>query len=109
MLLTAFICDRVHLRGPFIIGNGLLAILGLSMTAFLKGAAGRYVGVFFGIAAVSANVTTILSYQHNNIVGQTKRAIASALLIGAGAVGGIIATNIFREQDYPTYRYGDQS
>lgn len=40
---------------------------------------------------------------HNNIVGQMKRSIASALLIGGGAIGGIAASNIFRQQDAPRY------
>ncbi|KAK5311130.1 hypothetical protein LTR93_011822 [Exophiala xenobiotica] len=91
-------------RGPLIIRNGLLATLGVCLTAFLTGPAGRYVGVFIGIAACNANVTAILSYQHNNIVGQTKRAAGSALLITGGAIGAIIATNIFRQQDHPNYR-----
>lgn len=104
MLFTACLCDKFHVRGPFIIFNCFIAVIGLCLTAFLESAAGRYVGVFLGIAAVSSNVPAILSYQHNNIVGQAKRAIGSAFLIGSGAVGGIIATNIFREQDYPQYR-----
>jgi hypothetical protein len=41
---------------------------------------------------------------HNNIVGQSKRALASALLIGGGACGGIVASNIFRQADAPGYR-----
>jgi hypothetical protein len=41
---------------------------------------------------------------HNNIVGQSKRSIASALIIGGGAIGGIIASNIFRQADAPEYR-----
>lgn len=106
MLTCAYLCDRFHVRGPCIIFNGVLAAIGIALTAFLEKPGVRYFGVFLGIAAVSANVTTILSYQHNNITGHTKRAVASAMLIGAGAVGGIIATNIFRQQDYPTYRPG---
>jgi len=42
----------------------------------------------------------------NNIVGQTKRAFTSALVIGAGGVGGIVASTVFRAADAPTYRPG---
>lgn len=104
MLLNAYLCDRFKMRGPFIIFNGLLAIVGLAMTAFLETAAARYAGIFIGVSSVNANVPAILSYQHNNIVGQTKRAVGSAFLVGAGSMGGLIATNIFRQQDYPGYR-----
>jgi hypothetical protein len=42
----------------------------------------------------------------NNIVGQTKRAFTSALVIGASGIGGIIASTVFREADAPGYRPG---
>jgi hypothetical protein len=42
----------------------------------------------------------------NNIVGQTKRAFTSALVIGAGGIGGIVASTVFREADAPGYRPG---
>jgi hypothetical protein len=39
-------------------------------------------------------------------VGNTKRALATAMLIGGGGCGGIIASNVFRQQDAPGYRPG---
>lgn len=53
-----------------------------------------------------ANIPTILSYQHNNIVGDMKRALATAILVGGGGCGGIIAANSFRQQDAPNYTPG---
>lgn len=44
-----------------------------------------------------------MAYQANNIVGQTKRAMSSALLVGLGGVGGIAGSLVFRAQDAPTY------
>lgn len=38
--------------------------------------------------------------------GQWKRALSSATLVGAGGVGGIVGTTVFRRQDNPTYRPG---
>jgi len=73
------------------------------MMAFLSLPPNRYAGVFLGVAGASSNVPSILSYMHNNIVGQMKRSVASALLIGGGACGGIAAANIFRQQDAPQY------
>lgn len=49
----------------------------------------------------TANVPTTAKYQANNIVGLSKRAVGSALLVGGGGVGGIIASLIFRQKDYP--------
>lgn len=73
------------------------------MMAFLTLARDRYVGVFLGVTGANSNVPSLLSYMHNNIVGQMKRSVASALLIGGGACGGIAAANIFRQQDAPQY------
>ena len=41
------------------------------------------------------------SYQANNIVSQSKRAVGSAVFVGWGGIGGIIASLIYRQQDYP--------
>ncbi|QDS68817.1 hypothetical protein FKW77_006268 [Venturia effusa] len=103
MFTTAYIADRTHKRGLVIIFNCLWALIGVAMMAFLARPRDRYAGVFLGIAGINSNIPTLLSYMHNNIVGQSKRALASALLIGGGACGGITASNIFRQQDAPDY------
>ena len=74
--------------------------------AWLKAPTPRYIGAFFGICTVQANIPGIFSYQHNNIVGQTKRALATAILVGGGGCGGIVASNVFRQQDAPQYTPG---
>lgn len=101
--LAAWVADRYRKRGIIIVFNCLTAIIGVSMMAFLDKPRNRYAGVFLGVAGANSNVPSILSYMHNNIVGQMKRSIASALLIGGGACGGIAAANIFRQQDAPQY------
>ncbi|KIW94129.1 uncharacterized protein Z519_05445 [Cladophialophora bantiana CBS 173.52] len=66
----------------------------------------RYVGVFLGLAPYNASIPAIFSYQHNNIVGQSKRAIGAAVMIVGGGIGGIIASNAFQQKDAPQYRPG---
>jgi hypothetical protein len=39
----------------------------------------------------------------NNIVGHSKRSFASAIVVGSGGIGGIIATTVFRQADAPKY------
>ncbi|KAF5348638.1 hypothetical protein D9758_006747 [Tetrapyrgos nigripes] len=39
----------------------------------------------------------------NNVVSHSKRAVTTAVIISFGGIGGIIATTIFREQDYPSF------
>ncbi|KAK5087990.1 hypothetical protein LTS08_004948 [Lithohypha guttulata] len=104
MFATAWVADRYRKRGLILIFNCVAAILGVAMMGFIRSSPGaRYTGVFLAVCGANANVPTILSYMHNNIVGQMKRSIASALLIGGGAMGGIAASNIFRQQDAPQY------
>ena len=44
-----------------------------------------------------------MTYQANNIRGQWKRAFCSATLVGAGGIGGIVGSTVFRNVDKPTY------
>ena len=87
----------------------------------------RYIGAFLGVAVTQSNIPAIFSYQHNNIgehcrenpsillmceytdrssVGQMKRALSTAILVGCGGCGGIVSANVFRQQDAPQYLPG---
>jgi len=98
--------DKKRIRGPLIIVNGCICMIGLGLLGFLKGNGVRYFGVFLATTACNANVPCILTFQANNIRGQWKRALCSATLVGAGGIGGIIGSTVFREQDKPGYRPG---
>ncbi|EME48560.1 hypothetical protein DOTSEDRAFT_19083 [Dothistroma septosporum NZE10] len=106
MFGCAYIGDKYHTRGPIIIVNACLGLIGLPLLGFAKGAAARYFGVFLATTSCNANVPAILSYQANNLRGQWKRALASATLVGAGGIGGIIGSTVFRAQDKPGYAPG---
>lgn len=66
----------------------------------------RYFGVFLATTAANANIPCVLTWQANNIRGQWKRALCSATLVGAGGLGGIVGSTVFRAQDSPNYRPG---
>jgi MFS family permease len=102
----AYVGDKFLIRAPIIMAQALLTIIGLSMTAFSTTVSVRYAGVFLGLAGGNSNVASILGYMQNNIAGQTKRAFTSALVIGSGGIGGIIASTVFRSVDAPGYRPG---
>ncbi|KAJ5504965.1 phthalate transporter [Penicillium fimorum] len=103
MYIQAVYSDKWRLRGPIVIGNALVAIVGLALLGFLKDPAPRYFGIFLATAAATANCPAMVSWQSNNIRGQWKRAFTSATSIGGGSIGGIIATTVFRAQDAPNY------
>ena len=73
------------------------------ITAYHSNDGVRYFGLFLGQAGCQGNIPSILAYQSNNIRMQSKRAVGSALQIGFGAIGGIIASTVFREEDAPQY------
>ncbi|PFH61086.1 hypothetical protein XA68_18294 [Ophiocordyceps unilateralis] len=107
MFISSWLSDRHKLRGPAIVFNMLLCLMGLPMMGWLGTAAGRYAGVFLLTAGANANVPVTLALQANNVRGQWKRAFCSATLVGFGGLGGIAGSLVFRDQDRMTgYRPG---
>lgn len=106
MMAFAWAGDKYHVRSPWILANGILALIGLPLMGFSSSIPVRYFGVFLATAAANANVPCVLTWQANNIRGQWKRALCSATLVGAGGIGGIIGGTVFRTQDAPHYQPG---
>ena len=53
----------------------------------------RYFGTFLTIAGTQSNVPAVLAYSQNNIRMSSKRAVTSAVVIGFGGIGGIVASS----------------
>ncbi|EXL71855.1 hypothetical protein FOPG_12485 [Fusarium oxysporum f. sp. conglutinans race 2 54008] len=105
-LTESWLSDKYKLRGPFIMLNSVLEIIGLSLLGFHHDNVVRYIGAYFVVGGANACLPLTLTYQSNNIVGQWRRAFCSALIVGMGGIGGIIASLVFRGQDKPGYRPG---
>lgn len=97
-MFISWLADKVKMRGPFVIFQGCIGIIGLCMTGFLDAPAPRYVGTFLGVSGANGLVVTTLAWQQNNIVGDAKRAVATAILISVSGVGGIYSSLVFRQQ-----------
>ncbi|KAF7362253.1 High-affinity nicotinic acid transporter [Mycena venus] len=126
----AWLSDKYRHRAGFIGIQGLISITGLCLTAFSTQNRVRYFGIFLLNAGSSGCIPSILAYSANNVVGSSKRrvhlatgqpslyaarmtylyfsrrSIASALTVAFGGVGGIIASTVYREQDFPRYLPG---
>lgn len=102
----AWLSDKYRLRAPVIAAQCVMCIVGLVITAYHKDNAVRYFGLFLGTAGCQGNIPAVLAYQSNNIRYQSKRSVSTALQIGFGAIGGIIASTTFREVDAPKYLPG---
>ncbi|KAJ5370289.1 MFS general substrate transporter [Penicillium cataractarum] len=106
MYATSWIGDRYHIRGPILIFNAMLTIIGLPLMGFTKGNGTRLLGAFLTTMGANSNVPAAMAYQANNIRGQWKRAICSAIFVGLGASGGMTGSLVYRSQDAPTYHPG---
>ncbi|KAI1376872.1 MFS general substrate transporter [Hypoxylon crocopeplum] len=99
--------DKFHLRGPVLIGNMVIALIGLPILGWHPNSYVRYFGSFFVTAGSTCNIPASLAFQANNIRGQWKRAFASALWVVFASIGGIAGSLVFRSQDAATgYRPG---
>ncbi|KIW88801.1 uncharacterized protein Z519_10285 [Cladophialophora bantiana CBS 173.52] len=101
--IVAWLADKLQSRGLFVIFQACLAITGLCVMAFVKSPTPRYIGTFLGMAGVNGMIPTVIAWQQNNIVGDAKRAVATAVLVMTSAVGGIYSSLVFRQQDAPDY------
>ncbi|KAM0563178.1 hypothetical protein ACHAPJ_000894 [Fusarium lateritium] len=102
-MTVSWLADKVKLRGPFVILQGLIGVVGLCMTGFLDSPTPRYIGTFLGVAGANGLVVTTLAWQANNIVGDARRAVSTGILISMSGVGGIYSSMVFRQQDAPNY------
>jgi predicted MFS family arabinose efflux permease len=105
-MFIAWLADKTQMRGPYVVFQGLIGIIGLCMTGFLNSPTPRYIGTFLGVAGVNGLVTTVLAWQANNIRGDAKRSVATAILISVSGVGGVYSSLVFRQQDAPDYLPG---
>ncbi|KAI0377155.1 major facilitator superfamily MFS-1 [Hypomontagnella monticulosa] len=107
MYFVGWAGDRYKMRGPIIILNMVIALIGLPILGWHPNNGVRYFGAFFVTAGATGNIPASLAYQANNIRGQWKRAFASASWVGFASIGGIAGSLVFRSQDAATgYRPG---
>ncbi|KAF2009766.1 MFS general substrate transporter [Aaosphaeria arxii CBS 175.79] len=106
VIFCSWAADKTRLRGPWIILQAVIGIIGLMIVAYAKNNGARYFGIFVGLAGANSNIPTALAWQANNIRGQSLRMVASGLQVAFGAIGGIYASTVFMEKEAPTYISG---
>ena len=106
IMICAFLADHFKVRGPVLLFNAAMYIIGVALTGFSSHVHARYAGVFLGVLGIIANIPTQWAYAHNNMVGQNKKGLTMSLMVMGGAFGGIISGNVFQSKDAPGYRPG---
>ena len=107
-LSAAYISDRVRHRYAFamfgIVINSIGFIVLLAQRYVPVG--GRYLAVYLITAGGYITQPITLVWLSNNMGGHYKRSINSAMQIGFGNCGGLIASNIFISNQQPAYLVG---
>jgi MFS family permease len=96
MYAMGWLGDRYRIRGPIIVINMVVGLIGLPILGWHTDPKVRYFGAFLLVAGANSNVPASLAYQATNIRGQWKRAFASATWVGFGGIGGIAGSLVFR-------------
>ncbi|TEB33563.1 MFS general substrate transporter [Coprinellus micaceus] len=99
----AWLADKTRKRALWLAVQNLITITGLMITGYGKLNGVRYFGLFLVNMGASASVPGVLAYNANNIVSHSKRSVSTAVIIAFGGIGGIFATLVYRQEDFPLY------
>ncbi|KAL2841590.1 major facilitator superfamily domain-containing protein [Aspergillus pseudoustus] len=107
-LSTAYISDRLKHRYAFTLTGCLIATMGyvllLNQSSIPVGA--RYFAVFAITGGGYLTQPILMGWLSNNMAGHYKQSIASAMQIGFGNCGGLVASNVFFNEEAPGYKTG---
>ena len=107
-LIMAVYTDRLRHRYAFIMAGILISTIGyvvlLAQRHVPLGA--KYFALYLIVIGAYVAQPIVLVWVTNNMGGHYKRSINSAMQVGFGNVGGIIASNIFISKEAPLYLRG---
>ncbi|CAG8146546.1 unnamed protein product [Penicillium olsonii] len=107
-LATAFASDRLRHRFAFTLTGCMIATIGyillLCQESVPVGA--RYFALYAITGGGYMTQPILMGWLSNNMAGHYKQSIASAMQIGFGNCGGLVASNVFFDSEAPTYVTG---
>ncbi|ORX76528.1 MFS general substrate transporter, partial [Basidiobolus meristosporus CBS 931.73] len=104
-ILVSLHADQKKERGFHIALWMFIGMIGYLLLIVLRhhGSTALYILAIITTTGVFANIPSMLLWFTNNIGGHTKRAVASALIIFFGNIGGALGGQIYRANDGPYY------
>ena len=66
----------------------------------------RYFAIFLVVGGVFAAITISITWLNNNIVGQKRRGISTAIMLAFGNCGSIMGSNVYLSREAPVYHTG---
>jgi hypothetical protein len=106
--LTALATDKLRHRYAFCILGISIATIGYSVLLAQASVSvgGRYAAIFLIVSGGYMCQPVTIAWINNCMGGHYKRSISSAVQIGFGNMGGIVASNIFITNQAPRYPVG---
>ncbi|KAL1587290.1 hypothetical protein WHR41_04431 [Cladosporium halotolerans] len=107
-LVVAWTADRMRHRFAFCILGICIASVGyiILLCQDQVSVGVRYFAIFVIVSGGYTCQPVTLAWIQNNMTGHYKRSISSAMMVGFGNCGGIIASNIFITNQAPHYTVG---
>jgi hypothetical protein len=103
----AVYAERTKLRAPFIIASSTLAIIGFIILIASHRPEVSYGGTILATSGAYCTAAITAGWPANNVSGQTKRAIASAVQISIGNLGGIVGSQLYQPKWAPRFVIGN--
>ena len=107
-IVTAVCTDRLRHRYAFIMVGILIGSIGYVILLIQRHvpAGAKYFALYLVVIGAYVAQPVILVWVTNNMGGHYKRSISSAMQVGFGNIGGIIASNIYFTKEAPLYLSG---
>ncbi|CAG5148379.1 uncharacterized protein ALTATR162_LOCUS2192 [Alternaria atra] len=107
-VITAWLTDRLRHRYWFCIFGLVVASIGYIMLLAQENlsAGVKYFALFLIVPGGYITQPIVLVWMSNLVSGHYKRSVSSAMQVGFGNLGGIVASNVFLQSEMPTYRTG---
>ncbi|KAI0236380.1 hypothetical protein L0F63_003452 [Massospora cicadina] len=102
-LALAWNSDRTMNRCFHIMASASVAALGFLSLVLIKSTALRYIALCLISCGVTSATAPTLSWVNNNLIGSTRAATASALIIMLGNCGGIVAGQFYSSDEAPNH------
>lgn len=105
---TAYLTDRLRHRYLFCMAGLVISSVGyiLLLNQHSLSVGVKYFALFLIVPGGYITQPVVLVWIANLMSGHYKRSVASAVQVGFGNIGGIVASNVFLTREAPKYRTG---
>jgi MFS family permease len=107
LLILAFSSDAAKLRSPFIVLGFLFTFTGFMIYASIDNVQSKirvaYFATFMMTWGTSAPSVLLSTWYNNNIAHEGRRVLLTSIGVPLANLMGLVASNVFREQDKPKY------